>query len=511
MPRPCLRSSLVLGQLGEARLGTAIDTDIAGEQSHAKALDADTKGPLRDIHRRVGAAILFESSGGQVDKVGHLPELRFAIGEPEIDTTSVDTAAYALEAKGFFISKIGSDGFRIHHKATIRKAVADRRASLDEETEIRPAMRDLARKEFTKGATIPLVPFPEDGAAIQDSPKLALVVLDPDREWGSDSLRLQVAEWTTQRGKSPRLYPGSLVWCVKQPSRKLRDKVERWLAWKRVAREIAEGTFGADYDRADRADVDAKVRDAEEAAKDEVWGEYRFVVLANAKEAGGLEVIDLGAGHASATETLCGRVIAALKSRSLLNEGVGAGHLERNWPPALKESGAWPLSSLRQSFLNGALTRLIDPDAVLRTRIVEFVSKGELGLASGPKPDGTYDRLWFGEWITADEVVLNPAFSCSRTRAQTRSRAARLRHRQEVARQRPAASPRLRLRRQRRNRPPAPAHPSSKPRPFASSAPSRPRFGTGSARSCCQSCGRAQISRSAWSSQPPSTPVRLRV
>ena len=38
----------------------AIDVDIAGEQAHAKVLDADTKSPLRDIHRRVGTAILFE-------------------------------------------------------------------------------------------------------------------------------------------------------------------------------------------------------------------------------------------------------------------------------------------------------------------------------------------------------------------------------------------------------------------------------------------------------------------
>ena len=78
---------MVLGQLGESRLVAAIDTDIAGEQAHSKALDADTKGPLRDIHRRVGTAILFESSGGQTDKVAHLPELRFALGEPELDTT----------------------------------------------------------------------------------------------------------------------------------------------------------------------------------------------------------------------------------------------------------------------------------------------------------------------------------------------------------------------------------------------------------------------------------------
>ncbi len=411
--------AVVLGQLGETRLGAAIDTDIASEQSHARALDADTKGPLSKIHQRVGSAILFESSGGQTDKVAHLPELRFAIGEPEMDTTSIDSAATALESKAFFISRVGSDGFKIHHKATIRKAVSDRRASLDEETEIRPVMRDVVKKEFAKGATLPIVPLPEDGTEIQDSPRLTLVVMGPDREWGGGPLRQQIGEWTKQRGKSPRLYPGSLVWCVKKPGRDLRDKVELWLAWKRVAREMIDGTLGADYDRTDRADADAKVRDAEDQAKDEVWAGYRFVALADAKETDGLKIIDLGAGHAgSNTETLCSRVIAALKSQALLNESVGAGYLDRNWPPALKESGAWPLSSLRQSFLNGALTRLIDPDAVLRTKIVEFVTKGELGLASGQRPDGAYDRVWFAEWITADEVAFEPGvFLLTKARA----------------------------------------------------------------------------------------------
>ena len=412
--------AVVLGQLGEPRLNSAIETDIAGDQSHARALDADSKGALRDIHRRVGAAILFESSGGQIDKVAHLPELRFAIGEPEIDTTSVDNAAVALESKGFFISRVGSDGFKIYHKATIRKAVSDRRASLDEETEIRPVMRDIAKKEFARGATIPLVPFPEDGAAVQDSPKLTLVLLGPEREWGGNSIRQQIAEWTRQRGKSPRLYPGALVWCVKKPGRDLRDKVELWLAWKRVAREVADGTLGSDYDRADRADIDAKVRDAEEQAKDEVWGDYRFIVLADAGEPDGLRAIDLGAGHVSgAQETLCGRVIGALKSNSLLNESVGAGYLERKWPPALKDSGAWPLASLRQSFLNGALTRLIDPDTILRAKILEFASRGDLGLASGQQPDGTYERVWFNELPPPEEVAFESGvFLLTKARAQ---------------------------------------------------------------------------------------------
>ena len=398
--------SVVLGQLGESRLMAAIDSDISGEQSHARALDADTKGALRNIHRRVATTILFESSGGQIDKVAHLPELRFALGEPDVDTTSVDTAAFSLEDKSYFIRRVGSDGFKISHQATMKKVVSDRRASLDEESEIKPAMRMLIQKEFDRGASIPVVPFPADGTAVQDTPKLTLVIVDPEGEWtGVGSLRQQIAEWTKQRGKSPRLYPGSLVWCLKRPGRDFREKVELWLAWKRVVKEVAEGTLGGDFDRADRAEIQSKVADAEEAAKDEVWGGYRFVVIADNQEPDGLKTIDLGAGHSSGSETLCGRMITALKSQALLNESVGAGYIERNWPPAFKDSGAWPMSSLRQSFLNGSLTRLLDPDTILRGKIVEFVSRGDFGLASGQKPDGGYERVLFNEFIDPADVT----------------------------------------------------------------------------------------------------------
>ena len=100
----------------------------------------------------------------------------------------------------------------------------------------------------------------------------------------------------------------------------------------------------------------------------------------------------------NASETLCSRMIAALKSEALLNENVGAGCIDRHRPPAFKGTGAWPLTSLRQSFLDGSLIRLMAPDTSLRRQIVEFVSRGEFGLASGAKDDGvtTIRRLeWF--------------------------------------------------------------------------------------------------------------------
>ncbi len=324
--------------------------------------------------------------------------------------TANTAPAMALEDRAFFVRKVGSDGFKISHTPTMKKVVSDRRASLDEEKEIQPALRELVKREFDKGAHIPRVFFPADSLDIPDSPRLTLVVADPSWEWEEDGpTRARIAEWTRRRGRGNRLYPGSLVWVVRRPGRSLHDRVTHWLAWKRVATEVAQGTLGGDFDPADRAEIKSKVADAEEAARDEVWAGYIHVALHSGEEgAGGLETINLGAGHASSSDSLCGRVISALKSGALLNESVGAGYLERNWPPALKESGAWPLSSLRQSFLNGALTRLVDPDTVLRNKIAEFVGKGDFGLASGEKADGTYERVWFEEPVSSDEISFEP-------------------------------------------------------------------------------------------------------
>lgn len=413
--------SAMLGQLGETRLLAAIESDIAGTNSHARALDADTKGPLRDIHRRVATAILFESSGGQTDKSAHLPELRFALGDPLLDTTSIDTAAMTLEARAYYLRRVGTDGFRIGYQPTLKKVVNDRRASLDSESQVKPAMETAVKGEFDRGRMIPWSPFPADGSEVADAPRLSLVVLDPGFEYraGDAAFRHKLAEWTKMRGTSPRSYPAALVWCIKKPGRELMHKVEELLAWRRVKREIDEGTLGGDFEKADRVELVAKVKEAEEAATDEVWASYRFIAIADSAEVDGVRVIDLGAGHASAGTTLTGRVVEALKAESLLNESIGAGYIDRNWPPALKGSGAWPMSGLRQSFLNGSLTRLLDPDAVLKSKVCEFVARGDFGLGSNQRVDGTFDRVWFESDVDPAEITFDKdVFLLSKAKAR---------------------------------------------------------------------------------------------
>jgi len=394
----------VLGQLGENRLQAAIDTDIAGPNSHARALDADTSGALRDIHRRVATAILFESSGGQTDKSAHLPELRFALGEPGLETTSIDLAASQMEARGFFIRPRGTDGFQFGFKPTLKKVVSDRRASLDEE-EVLTETKRIVQKEFERNKSIPVLSFPDDAAAVQESTKLSLVVLSPEQEWTDNgALRSRLSEWTRSRGSSPRLYPAALIWCVRKQGRELRNKVEALLAWRKVNREYLDGTLGGEFDRSDSDEINAKLRDADESAVDEVWASYRYLVLYDNKSDGGLNIFDLGAGHASSGETLTARVITTLKTRALLNDSPGAGYLERRWPEPFKKSGAWPISALRQAFLNGTLERLLDPDTYLRNRLPEFVMRGDFGFASGQKPEGGYSRTWFSELLPPEEI-----------------------------------------------------------------------------------------------------------
>ncbi len=400
----------ILGVLGEPKLNAAIEADMAGPTTHAAALDVDSKGSLRSLHTRVATAILFESSGGQTDKLAHLPELRFALGgPPDIETTSIDNAADALERQAYFIRKVGTDGFRIGPRAKLNKVMADRRASLDDDTDVKPTVRSLVKEHFEKGAALPSIAFPEDGTAIQDTPRLAVVIADPTVEWDpAGPVAERIEDWTLRRGGSDRLYPASLIWCLRKPGRELADRVEIWLAWKRVAEDLRQGLLGDEGDPEERREVQVRVKDALEACIDEIWGSYRFVILLD-RERGRqpkMKAIDLGAGHASAGESLSGRIIFAMRSRGMLEEkGVAAGYLDRHWPEALLASGAWPLSGLRQSFLDGSFTRLPDPDRVLRSKILEFVERGDFGLASGAHGDGTYERLWFREAAQPEEIA----------------------------------------------------------------------------------------------------------
>ena len=207
------------------------------------------------------------------------------------------------------------------------------------------------------------------------------------------------------------------------PDSNSKNSIEQLLAWKRVAHEIAQGILGAEVRKKPNAPyVQSQVTDAREAAEDAVWACYRFRCpcrTPNPESGNGLRVIDLGAGHSSSSDTLCGRVVSALKSEGLLNDSVGAGYIERHWPPTFADSGAWPLVSLRQSFLSGTLTRLVNPDRTIRQQIAGWVQNGDFGLASGDDNGHEYHRIWYEEPLSHTEIAFESGvFLLTKARAR---------------------------------------------------------------------------------------------
>lgn len=71
------------------------------------------------------------------------------------------------------------------------------------------------------------------------------------------------------------------------------------------------------------------------------------------------------------------------------------------------------------------MERLLDVDAYLKSKIPEFVRRGDFGFASGAQPEGTYQRVWLNEELSPDEVTFDAGvFLLTKARANALTKAA---------------------------------------------------------------------------------------
>ena len=88
-------------QLGTDQLSVPVTTDIAGKKdAHAKKLDKEASESIRKnrLHQKVATVIFMESNGGQSQAKADasLPEIRAAVGNPEINLADVETVLEGL-------------------------------------------------------------------------------------------------------------------------------------------------------------------------------------------------------------------------------------------------------------------------------------------------------------------------------------------------------------------------------------------------------------------------------
>lgn len=401
--------SAVLRQMGDNRLQAAIHSDIAAPSgqppSHAEALDdelAEGAGKTAVV-QRVAKTLFFESCGGQTDKAAHLPELFFAVGDPDTETTLIHSTVQSLEKTCYFLRTVGVDGWRFGYAPTLRKVHADRRAALDPDEVLRQ-MNEAVKMVFKEKSEIHLSLFPKDSNEIVDQSMLTMVVLKPDELWDQNEeshLMQRLTDWTKKCGLSSRQNPGGVLWVCSESANALKNASEELMAWQAVADDTNRGTLG-DLEPDDVRRIQRELTLAKGQIEERVWSSYNHLLLWDAK-GGKLKDIALGQLHPSEAKSITSAILARLRHESLLSSEIGASYIERNWPPALKESGLWTLASLKAAFFQGQFTRLEKADEALRQAIGRGVNQGVLGLASG-KDTSNFDRVWFKESIDQSDI-----------------------------------------------------------------------------------------------------------
>ena len=152
----------VFEQLGENKLEGAVTTDICGMKgSQAEQLDREAAADIKKarLHRKVATTIFFESNGGQMRAEATVPEVRLAVGEPDLDIGHVETVLETLGQTCYYLS-IERNKYRFSTTENLIKRFSDRRASVSEKA-IEERIRSEIQKVFVGADGVERVFFPE--------------------------------------------------------------------------------------------------------------------------------------------------------------------------------------------------------------------------------------------------------------------------------------------------------------------------------------------------------------
>ncbi len=394
----------IFDQLGEQRLEAAVLSDIAGEQAHAIRLDASAPDVIKRarLHQKVAASIFFESSGGQVKEWATLPEIRLAVGEPELDLGNIETALDDLDC--CYYLRVEGRRYWFSHAPNIKKLLADRRATIADEA-IGERVRETVRKVFGQGSGFDRRYFPDASSDIPDSAVLTLVIIAPDQAWEAsrrEATKRQVSALIQEYGGRSRTFKSGLVFSVAEKESEIVDNAKNMLALESLEDDIDR----LNLEETEQKELVRMKKRAEEDLKESVWRTYRHVVLLD--EDGELREVDLGLQHSSAAPSLVALIQARLKQEGLLEEQISPDFLVRYWPPALP---SWSTKTVRDTFYASPKFPRLSDWAALRKTIAEGVNLGRFGYAS-LTASGSYNNVRIGEIMGeadvefSDEVVL---------------------------------------------------------------------------------------------------------
>ena len=107
-------------------------TDVAGrKESHAVMLDDEASEAVsaERLHQKVATVVFFESNGGMVRAEATAPEIRLAVGHPDLDLGNIETALDALVDRAYYVI-VEKKNYKFSLKENLNKRFTDKKASV---------------------------------------------------------------------------------------------------------------------------------------------------------------------------------------------------------------------------------------------------------------------------------------------------------------------------------------------------------------------------------------------
>lgn len=385
-------------QLGESKLEGAVTTDICGmKTSQAERLDHEAAEGIKKarLHRKIATTIFFESNGGQMRAEATVPEVRLAVGEPDLDIGHVETVLETLSQTCYYLS-VERNRYRFGTTENLIKRWSDRRASISDKM-IDERVRSEIQKGFAPAEGVERVFFPDKSNPIPDRPVLTLAVLAPEQPMDDEDRTTGCAKsMTWECGKSGRTFKSAIIWSAAESAQPLREEARKVLAWEAIDAEKDD----LHIDDSQKRQLEEHVRKARRDAKEVVWRTFKFLLLLGKDNE--LRKVDLGLVNSSQASSMTEVILKRLRTDGEIEKSPSPNFLVRKWPGFVE----WSTKAVRDAFFaSPEFPRLLSADAVKDT-IARGVSQGILAYV-GKRPDGRYDPFVFEKELGPAEVEIS--------------------------------------------------------------------------------------------------------
>lgn len=386
----------VFDQLGNDRLEGPVTTDICGKKdSHAIRLDAEATEDIKKsrLHRKVNTTIFFESNGGCTRTEATVPEIRLAVGEPNVDIGNVETVLESLTSDCYYLT-VGQTKYRFSLYPNLNKILADRRANVQVHRIDQRILHEI-QKLFALNQGIQVICFPEQPNNLPNQAVLTLAVMSPTHSKQDESTLKLIESMIRESGGSARTFKSALIFAIADSDIQLREEARKMLSWEDIRDEENN------LDDVQKKQLFENLKRAQRDLIETVWRAYKYVALLGKDNQ--IRLVDLGLVTSSSAKSIVDLIINRLSLDGDVENAVSPRFLVRNWSGAFQE---WSTKGVRDVFFASPLfPRLLKGDAVLDA-IARGVKDGTLALVGKASGD-RYEPFEFKTDLPASKIEIS--------------------------------------------------------------------------------------------------------